>query len=191
MATAVRVADRLAESYARAVEALKAAHAPQDTPGGRLCWSGRLQRAIKLHNEATVAGDKEKAAQIRKGIDVLNEAANEALSKANDAAATYTATAIAMGRTPAELPVIVCECEGCALKNAQAEFFAAEFELRKAVFDLLKPKDMGDALPWLCQLMDSGKDTAPALGAICAAMRRYSAAATAYGRRINWHEIYR
>lgn len=173
----------------KAIELCRLAYAPQPVAGTMLCWKGRIARAMDLMSTAYAVGDEAEMAKLRHGIELLTKEAQKADSEAQGAASAY-ASLCARAVCRAEPLYEPCTCEGCALATAQEHCFAAEYALRKACFDLLKPYDATDRLPYLIHLME--KDTQrlwAMLNTIGKAQMAYADACEAFGKRPDWHKV--
>lgn len=155
-----------------------------------LCWEGRLTRAVVMAGEAS--GDEAKLAKMRNGITKLSEMAKKAENAANEAASHYAALCATAGTEPDNVYPPSCQCEGCKLKERQANYFAAEDALRSAIFELMAPRDARDPLPFLAKLIDNSDKPDVRdrlwwkLKAIADAQKTYAEACEAFGQRPYW-----
>ena len=191
---------QIAEAKEIATNLCRAAFAPQEVrqPDGsalKLCLRGRLTRAYLLAGEAQRKGDEARVARLRAGIEQLAAQVQRAEAEAQRAASDYAGLCAASGMEPEDVYPPKCGCEGCELGRRQAAYFAADAELRHAVFALLLPREAHDALPRLTALLDGAGDADTrdvlwrALKRIGDAQRAYADACSAFDRAPDWYRV--
>jgi hypothetical protein len=100
---------QLSALHEAALAAAQAAYCAHDVPGSdkRLCYSGRVVRAVRLQSEAHKAKDKERIKRIQVAIDKIEVEWREKAALARQAIARYHS----VGGT-AQISV-TCQCEEC------------------------------------------------------------------------------
>lgn len=179
---------QVADAKQAAIEAHWAAYGvrPVPQPDGStldLCLRGRLDRAFAMMAEA----DDATRAKLQPAIKALSAQCEAAYREATVTAASYAELALAAGQQPDELAWEQCTCEGCQIGVNQAAYFAAMADLRGAVFDLLLPRDIDDALPALASMDEPAIQRS--MQRIADAQRKYAAACAAFGQRPAWDRV--
>lgn len=100
---------QLSSLHEAALAAAQAAYCAHDVPGSdkRLCYSGRVVRAVRLQSEAHKAKDKDRVKRIQVAIDKIEVEWREKAALARQAIARYHS----VGGT-AQISV-TCQCEEC------------------------------------------------------------------------------
>ena len=100
---------QIANLHQLAVAAVQAAYGAHDVPGSdkRLCYSGRVVRAVRLQSEAHKAKDRERIKRIQASINKIEIEARQKQAEARQAIARYHS----VGGT-AQI-VYTCQCEEC------------------------------------------------------------------------------
>lgn len=110
---------QLSALHEAALAAAQAAYCAHDVPGSdkRLCYSGRVVRAVRLQSEAHKAKDKERIKRIQVAIDKIEVEWREKAALARQAIARYHS----VGGT-AQISV-TCQCEECmAIENPAVHY---------------------------------------------------------------------
>lgn len=171
--------------------------AVHEAGGEKLCWNGRINRAMKMGRDAANVGNKEKVAELREGINALIDAAYKAEQDATKAASDYTAICLGVGVEVVDIPVRgQCRCSGCKTGEAHVVAFEARDRIRQTLFALLLPSDMGK-MPRLVELVEAVGDEAKRsqlwqmVCDLAKAQKDYAEATSLLGENVNWSQILR
>lgn len=120
-----------------AIDAMKHWLHPQSVPGTdlKLCYVGRIQRAMEKGSEAMRTGDTATLDKIKKAIRGLEDMAQAASKAASDAQRAYK------DATGESVTVDPCTCEYCQKEQQLDMVWQAETRVRRAIFDLFEPID--------------------------------------------------
>ena len=186
----------------KAVEAMERAYKPQPVkqPDGSvlmLCWSGRIQRAIHVANQLYRRGEKQKAQAVYELIRKFDRQASKAVEEANRAMRDYVSVCTTVDKPAENIEIPAeCDCVGCQLGKRQQRFLEAEAQLRRAVFALLGPEDIGDEYPILVDLVEAvgnepkRKKLWQLIENVARAQKEYGDAARAFDVKPDWLKVF-
>ncbi len=153
----------------------------------KICWRGRMHRAIRRLAEAPTQNER---SALSSAINQLNEASRKAHNDAEQAIAEYCALVVADGMQPENLYPVECNCDGCKASGKFHRIASAQAVMHNAMWSLFCDDAEGDT-PFLT-LMRNAADAGQRdllwrhLATIQHAMEDYRKAHIEHGEKVEW-----